>query len=125
MTDETTHIAAAAASILRIGELVEIQPDGTITYGPNYSPDEAAKMLWEAIAQMGFRFVTASTPQPATYPDEPYAALSQHLHGDGETPPQAATACATPGCTNRPAVRLDDRRLCGACYTAHDFGDNA
>lgn len=31
--------------------LVRIQPDGTITYGPEYTPDEAAKVLWEAIAR--------------------------------------------------------------------------
>ena len=50
------HIVKAppAASIIRIGELVDIRPDGTITYGPNYSPDEAAKALWDAIARMGF-----------------------------------------------------------------------
>lgn len=33
--------------------------------------------------------------------------------------------CATPGCTNPPAIRLDDRRLCQRCYAAHDFGDDA
>ena len=53
--------------------------------------------------------------------DDPYAALSQHLHGDGGAP----DGCATPGCTNRPLIRLDDRRLCLDCYATHDFGDNA
>ena len=84
--------------------------------------------------------------------DDPYAALSQNLHGDGEwTGPgekphryspdpmmmgdcricgHTASAhdtptCATPGCTNRPVIRLDDRRLCQDCYANHDFGDDA
>lgn len=57
--------------------------------------------------------------------DDPYAALSQHLHGDGDTQPQAAPTCATPDCTNRPVIRLDDRHLCRDCYATHDFGDNA
>lgn len=86
--------------------------------------------------------------------DDPYAALLQHLHGDGDTPtspdatgkevmPDASTrpiqqpdtsprltagahhACATPGCTNPPVIRLDDRRLCRGCYATHDFGDDA
>ena len=55
---------------------------------------------------------------------DPYAALSQHMHGDGDAP-QAAPACATPGCTNPPVIRLDERRLCRGCYAAHDFGDDA
>lgn len=102
--------------------------------------------------------------------DDPYDALSQHLHGDGDAP-QAITACATddqpcdekvrrlikaaqpfadgpasrnpevvelraalaaierpcatPGCTNRPVIRLDDRHLCRDCYATHDFGEDA
>jgi hypothetical protein len=31
--------------------LVRIQRDGTIIYGPDYTPDEAARILWEAIAR--------------------------------------------------------------------------
>jgi len=31
--------------------LVRIKPDGTITYGPEYTPDEAARVLWEALAK--------------------------------------------------------------------------
>jgi hypothetical protein len=31
--------------------LVRIQPDGTITYGPDYTPDEAATVLWRALAK--------------------------------------------------------------------------
>ena len=30
--------------------LVAIKQDGTIEYGPNYTPDEAARVFWEAIA---------------------------------------------------------------------------
>ena len=30
--------------------LVSIALDGTITYGPNYTPDEAAKIFWNAIS---------------------------------------------------------------------------
>lgn len=29
--------------------LVGIKPDGQIEYGPNYTPDEAARRFWEAI----------------------------------------------------------------------------
>lgn len=32
--------------------LVTIKPDGSIEYGPNYTPDATAKAMWEA---MGFR----------------------------------------------------------------------
>lgn len=56
--------------------------------------------------------------------DDPYAALSQHLHGDGGDPTTAPT-CATPGCTNPPVIRLDDLRLCRGCYANHVFGDDA
>lgn len=31
--------------------LVRIAPDGTLTYGPGYSPDEAAVEFWEAMAR--------------------------------------------------------------------------
>lgn len=30
--------------------LVKIGPDGSLTYGPDYTPDEAAKAFWEAMA---------------------------------------------------------------------------
>lgn len=39
--------------------------------------------------------------------------------------PTAPDACATPGCANRPVIRLDDRCLCRGCYAAHDFGEEA
>jgi len=55
---------------------------------------------------------------------DPYAALSQHLHGDGDAP-QAADTCSTPGCPHPSVIRLNDRRLCRNCYAIHDFGDNA
>ncbi len=31
--------------------LIRIGPDGTLTYGPDYTPDEAAKVFWEAMAR--------------------------------------------------------------------------
>lgn len=31
--------------------LVIISPDGTLQYGPNYKPDEAAMIFWEAMAR--------------------------------------------------------------------------
>jgi hypothetical protein len=34
---------------IMIGSLVTIRPDGTIEYGPNYTPDAAAKVFWDAI----------------------------------------------------------------------------
>jgi hypothetical protein len=32
-------------------ELVRIKPDGTLIYGPEYTPDEAAMVFWKALAQ--------------------------------------------------------------------------
>lgn len=29
--------------------LVRIHPDGTLEYGPNYTPDEAARTFWDAM----------------------------------------------------------------------------
>jgi hypothetical protein len=31
--------------------LVTIKPDGTLEYGPNYTPDAAAKAMWSAISK--------------------------------------------------------------------------
>lgn len=77
---------------------------------------------------------------------DPYAALSQHMHGDGDAStsetrparpmpnaailicrvrPRPPRACATPGCTNPSVIRLDDSHLCRDCYATHDFGDDA
>ncbi len=36
---------------LSIGGLVTIHPDGTIEYGPGYTPDAAAKVFWQAIGE--------------------------------------------------------------------------
>lgn len=33
--------------------LVTIHPDGTLQYGPDYTPDEAARAFWEAMAAHG------------------------------------------------------------------------
>lgn len=33
--------------------LVVIRPDGSIEYGPDYTPDEAARILWETVASYG------------------------------------------------------------------------
>jgi hypothetical protein len=30
--------------------LVKIHPNGTLEYGPNYDPDEAARRFWDAMA---------------------------------------------------------------------------
>lgn len=39
--------------------LVAINGDGTLEYGPNYKPDEAAKVFWEAMAHR-----MPQTPRP-------------------------------------------------------------
>jgi len=36
---------------LSIAGIVDIYRDGTIVYGPNYTPDKAAEAMWDAIAQ--------------------------------------------------------------------------
>lgn len=33
------------------GALVKIRPDGSIVYGQKYTPDEAAKIFWEAMGK--------------------------------------------------------------------------
>lgn len=73
--------------------------------------------------------------------EDPYAALSQHLHGDGETemehiardiregrfperserrmaPP---STCATTGCTNPAVIRFNRWLLCRDCYDKMEF----
>jgi hypothetical protein len=42
--------APQPVSALTISDIVKIYTDGRIEYGPTYTPDEAAKILWEAIA---------------------------------------------------------------------------
>ena len=58
--------------------------------------------------------------------DDPYDALSQHLHGDGDSPAQAVPACATPGCTRPRQVLLMEpamRCICRRCWRM--MGDDA
>lgn len=40
--------ASFSLSINNYEPLVTIRPDGKIEYGPNYTPDEAAKTMWRA-----------------------------------------------------------------------------
>ena len=57
-------------------------------------------------------------------PDEGLSATPRH-----DTSPRltagAHHACATPGCTNLPAIWLDGQGLCWDCYATHNFGDDA
>jgi hypothetical protein len=55
-TSETPSIGAAeiiAPTITIQGDngqyLVRIHPDGTLEYGPGYTPDEAAARFWDAV----------------------------------------------------------------------------
>lgn len=45
-TEKDLIIATTAARVL-----VRIQPDGTVIYGPEYTPDEAASVFWETLAR--------------------------------------------------------------------------
>lgn len=49
MSDEDTGELVIATSRERV--LVRIQKDGTLTYGPDYTPDEAAEVFWRAFAR--------------------------------------------------------------------------
>lgn len=70
-------------------------------------------------------------PRAAPSEDEWMRYDEQIEHSQGiiraliDATPQTTPACATPGCTNRPVIRLDDRRLCRDCYATHEFGDDA
>ena len=44
--------------------LVRIKPDGAIEYGRDYTPDEAAQVFWNAIAQMGQYFIPLAVCPP-------------------------------------------------------------
>ena len=60
--------------------------------------------------------------------DDPYAALSQHLHGDGDGPTAATGKEVMPDASTRPIQQPDTspRLTAGAqpvCAT-HDFGDS-
>ena len=41
--------------------LVRIKADGTLIYGPDYTPDEAARVLWETLARRREAFEQAKT----------------------------------------------------------------
>lgn len=52
--------------------LVRIKPDGTLVYGPEYTPDEAASVLWQTIARKRAEFekkVEGETAQEAAQED--------------------------------------------------------
>lgn len=65
MSDETPFLHAASDLIRQTslapppppditivgadGPLVTIHPDGTLDYGPGYTPDEAARSFWDAM----------------------------------------------------------------------------
>lgn len=58
LLSEAAHTVAlappVAPRITILGEdnrtpLVTIHPDGTLEYGPGYSPDESARRFWEAM----------------------------------------------------------------------------
>jgi hypothetical protein len=56
--------------------LVTIHPDGTLTYGPNYQPDEAARTFWEALAA---HMPAGSDPQVRAERDELRRVLGEVL----------------------------------------------
>ena len=82
----------------------------------HYKPPARCGICSEKLAEDDFGLY-CPTHGASSAEADPYAALPQHLHGDGDAP-QAPPTCATPGCTNPPVIRLDDRRLCRGCYTA-------
>lgn len=43
------------------GELVRLNPDGTIVFGPNYTPNEACRIFWETLAQHAGPFLGFAT----------------------------------------------------------------
>lgn len=55
---------------------------------------------------------------------DPYAALNQHLHGDGDVPNRV---CATYDCDERPVARYERGGIgsyyCADCAEALDFPD--
>ncbi|REE61472.1 hypothetical protein BX257_4051 [Streptomyces sp. 3212.3] len=46
----TVTIAEPPPPTIVIGQLVAIHPDGRLEYGPDYTPDAAARAFWEAMA---------------------------------------------------------------------------
>ncbi len=51
ITNTAPIAAIPRGSALSIVGLVDIYMDGTIVYGPNYTPDKTAEAMWDAIAQ--------------------------------------------------------------------------
>ena len=52
--DVSAYNAAYQGPILEVRRdaikpIVTVHPDGTVEYGPDYNPDEAARIFWEAI----------------------------------------------------------------------------
>lgn len=117
----------------------------------HYKPPARCRICSEKLVEDDFGLY-CPTHGASSAEADPYAALSQHLHGDGDAIQRCAEcdceggssecnwiksgpvqndhaprvpSCATPGCTNPPAIRLDDRSLCGGCYATHDFGEEA
>ena len=47
---ETTSVSPSTSAMsITIPSMVTIHPDGSIEYGENYKPDEAAKAFWDAV----------------------------------------------------------------------------
>ena len=68
---------------------------------------------------------TTHIARAAALLDDPYAALSQHLHGDGDAPWSAST-CDMPDCTGPRQILLMEpamRCICRRCWRM--MGDNA
>lgn len=58
----------------KIATLVSIDLDtGDLTYGPDYTPDEAARIFWEALATVGVTPQSPSDPTPGPLPPSPPA----------------------------------------------------
>jgi hypothetical protein len=55
-TDTTVVASPSVIQIAGRGRpLVTLHPDGRLEYGEDYTPDEAARMFWEAVAGMSPR----------------------------------------------------------------------
>lgn len=54
----TTHKPGGSDLISIFGKerklLIRVNRDGTLEYGEGYTPDEAARLFWEALAHEGF-----------------------------------------------------------------------
>ena len=66
-TTETVVEAGSEVQTTRTEPLVRISlKDGHLEYGPNYRPDEAARIFWESIEFQGKRWVHAMVPGIST-----------------------------------------------------------